>query len=517
MEREDQQANGTLDNAVSVAGLKKNDEAELIAIGRSPTPRAVCGPLALTKEQVVKFANEGTPSVYLGSNLSRQDAVVFKHLCGVVSFQGGMSTHVAQLAISEELCFVTSVSGQVLNNEEVILGERKIFVGDTITLDGFSGSIFYGATDISSPKEQRRKPADLSLKKPGKAPRILSQAVTGSQVRKSIESGADIIGICRIEHMLTSERAFPDLQKVFRLALEITHEARANIQQSLGSSQDHDCWSDGDYEYFKALLDLQYHIEERAQEILEEASGIQCIFRLLDPPLDELITNDTPHVSAQTLALAREGALGIRGAKLAIIFKEITLITVRAILDAASELPHCSIGLQIPSFSLPCEVSKVASMLRQFCDDQKSVCESGLEIQLGASIETPSAALRAQELTDNLDFLVIGHGDLSQLCLGLSRSSSQYVIDGLKREGLEIDDPFTLCPDESFSILVAGLVTAMRQKDRRLKIFMSGHSEQFIRLALEGKLDGVFCFPNQVQNAEQMLRSLTNDYTIWRD
>ena len=62
--------------------------------------------------------------------------------------------------------------------------------------------------------------------------------------------------------------------------------------------------------------------------------------------------------------------------------------------------------------------------------------------KVGAMIELPRAALRANELAENAEFFSFGTNDLTQTTFGISRDDSGRFLDAYIAKGIFEKDPF---------------------------------------------------------------------------
>ncbi|MGD8619487.1 MAG: phosphoenolpyruvate-utilizing N-terminal domain-containing protein, partial [Gammaproteobacteria bacterium] len=100
-------------------------------------------------------------------------------------------------------------------------------------------------------------------------------------------------------------------------------------------------------------------------------------------------------------------SLGRRGIRFLREYPELLQTQLRAVLEISGEF---DVRVVVPMVTLPDDVSVVKDQLTQLCSDLQIASSP----ELGAMIETPAAALAAQEIVKYADFLSFGTNDLTQ-------------------------------------------------------------------------------------------------------
>lgn len=153
-------------------------------------------------------------------------------------------------------------------------------------------------------------------------------------------------------------------------------------------------------------------------QALAAAKGCSVCVRLLD------IGADKPLPFLRFLAESNP-VLGRRGIRMLREYPELLKTQLRAVLELAKEF---EVSILVPMVTLADDVSVVKEHITQLCSE--------LQIspipKLGAMIETPAAALSAQEIAKHVDFLSFGTNDLTQYAFAADRENAaveQYFND----------------------------------------------------------------------------------------
>jgi phosphotransferase system enzyme I (PtsI) len=153
--------------------------------------------------------------------------------------------------------------------------------------------------------------------------------------------------------------------------------------------------------------------------------GLPVTIRTLDLGADK--------ADASGLALDDEDnpALGVRGVRLSLRHPQLMIVQLRAILRASAYGP---VRILVPMIATVEEVMSVRHLLAECTRDLHSAgYEIAENVELGAMIEVPAAAIALPGMIRKLDFIAIGTNDLVQYTLAVDRNNDHlaYLYDPL--------------------------------------------------------------------------------------
>jgi pyruvate,orthophosphate dikinase len=196
--------------------------------------------------------------------------------------------------------------------------------------------------------------------------------------------------------------------------------------------------------------------------------------------------------------------LGTRGVRLGIVKPGLYRMQVRALLEAARARAAVG-GTPVVEIMIPLVVSRAElAFVRQWVEEEVAAAQQdfSLEVAIGTMIETPRAALRADEIAEVADFFSFGTNDLTQMTFGFSRDDVEGRIMGrYLDEGLLPRNPFETVDEGGVGELVKLGTQRGRATKPSLKVGVCGEhggDPESIRIFWDAGVDYVSCSPFRV-------------------
>jgi pyruvate,orthophosphate dikinase len=212
--------------------------------------------------------------------------------------------------------------------------------------------------------------------------------------------------------------------------------------------------------------------------------------------------------------------LGTRGVRLGVIKPGLYAMQVRALMEAARQRVadggHPVVEIMIPLTVTREELALARGWVEDAVADvnreraprpskggKASAAKAGkLEVMIGTMIETPRAALRADEIAEVAEFFSFGTNDLTQMTFGFSRDDVEgRMMDAYLEHGLLPRNPFEVVDAGGVGELVKLGTERGRATRPDLKVGVCGEhggDPASIALFYEAGLDYVSCSPFRV-------------------
>jgi pyruvate,orthophosphate dikinase len=420
---------------------------KVLAKGLPASPGAAVGKAYFTADDAADAADRGEQVILVRTETSPEDVHGMAASEGILTSRGGLVSHAAVVARGWGKPAVVGAEKIKIKGKAFSVNGTTVNEGDVLSINGTTGEVVVGGLDLKAgerPKEFDTVLAWADKIRKGKLA-VRANADTGVDSKQAREFGAEGIGLCRTEHMFLGEDRLPVVRRMILADMPEEEEA--------------------------ALEELRKVQKADFEEILEAMDGLPVTVRLLDPPLHEFL----PSTEELAIKEASEGGLtkeeqalydaarswhefnpmlGTRGVRLGVIKPGLYAMQVRALMEAAAERTKKG-GKPIVEIMIPLTVTREElALARRWTEDaiaeasKAAKAKKKINVLIGTMIETPRAALRADEIAEEADFFSFGTNDLTQMTFGFSRDDvegrmmSEYLEQGLlKRNPFETIDP----------------------------------------------------------------------------
>ena len=468
-----------------------------IVRGIAASPGAASGRVVLTAAEAQASAARGEPCVLVRRETTPEDIRGMHAAAAVLTMRGGVTSHAAVIGRGLGLPCVVGASDLLIDrkSQTIVSPDGRSFqVGDLITVDGTTGEILAGAPDMLEATLDDAFRTLLDWADDYRDIGVRANADTPADAQTARNFAAQGIGLCRTEHMFFEGD---------RLGV-----MREMIFANKGDDR-------------RAVLDRLLPIQRKDfTELFQIMEGQPVCIRLFDPPLHEFLPSEKAGIRdlAEQLALPvsdvaeRVAAmteynpmLGMRGVRLGIVLPEIYDMQVRAIFEATADAALAGHAIEpeimIPVVSAMREVELVKSRIDAAAAAVRAERKADFTYRLGVMVETPRAALRAEDIAQHAAFLSFGTNDLTQMTYGLSRDDAGRFMSAYVQEGVYPEDPFHQLDVEGVGELLS--MGAERGRKGRPDVVLSicgehGGTRSAIAFCRSQGFDYVSCSPFRV-------------------
>lgn len=464
--------------------------------GVAASPGAASGRVVLSADRAVEMAAEGADVILVRAETTPDDIHGMAAAVGILTSQGGKTSHAAVVARGMGKPAVTGAADLVVDTEAGVAHVKKhdLREGDLVTIDGTTGSVYLESVDLIAPEQLPELEQLLEWADQVRRMGVRANADTRDDAIEARKRGAEGIGLARTEHMFLGER----LAVVQRVILATDEAQRKEALEELETLQVAD---------FEGLL--------------EAMDGLPVVVRLLDPPLHEFLPSRL-ELEREALRRVRAGRpiedlmlmseqvarweednpmLGLRGVRLGLMLNQLYMMQTRAAITAYERRLEAE-GTPILEIMIPLvAAAEELHRMREIIDVE--IGEH--EIQVGTMIELPRAALTAAEIARAADFFSFGTNDLTQMTYGLSRDDAEglFLRDYLDQEILT-SDPFQTLDQDGVGRLIELACREGRDANPTLKLGLCGEhggDPDSISFVHRLGLDYVSCSPPRVEGA----------------
>ena len=479
----------------------KNQERHLFNKSLNASPGAAVGEIVFDADKAEKEANRGRDVILVRDETSPEDIHGMHSSVGILTTRGGMTSHAAVVARGMGKPCVVGAEGLKIDieNKTVSNGEKLLVEGDIISIDGSLGEVYIGDLETEPPKLSDEFNTLMEWCDEYKRLAIRANAETVLDTKKSLEFGAEGIGLCRTEHM------FFEGERIVPMREMIMSESRQGRKRAL-----------------KKLIDFQISDFESLFLLLK---GKPITVRLLDPPMHEFLPKSdiemaelgnaigvSPSYIREMLVKLSESnpMLGHRGVRLGLSYPEIYEMQVEAIAKATFNMQQKEGVTTVPEIMIPLvmnskELNQMKHLLVKKLNKVQKKLDFTFNYTIGTMIELPSAALNSESIAKHADFFSYGTNDLTQTTLGLSRDDASKFLTKYVENDIFSQDPFVSIDKETVGKTVEISVNDGRKSNKDLKIGVCGEhagEAESIHFFNSLAIDYISCSPFRIPTAK---------------
>ena len=479
----------------------QSQEKTLFTKALNASPGAAVGEIVFDADKAEKEANRGRDVILVRDETSPEDIHGMHSSVGILTTKGGMTSHAAVVARGMGKPCVVGAEGLTIDveNKTIGNGERVLTEGDIISIDGSLGEVYIGELETEPPRPSDEFNTLMDWCSEYKRLAVRANAETVLDTEKSLEFGAEGIGLCRTEHM------FFEGERIIPMREMIMSESQQGRKRAL-----------------KKLIDFQIADFESLFLLLKEKP---ITVRLLDPPMHEFLPKSdiemtelgnaigvSPSYIREMLVKLSESnpMLGHRGVRLGLSYPEIYEMQVEAILRAAYNIQKKDGVLVTPEIMIPLvmnakELHQMKNLLIKKISKVQKKLDYTFDYTIGTMIELPSAALNSGSIAEHADFFSFGTNDLTQTTLGLSRDDASKFLTKYVENDIFSQDPFVSIDKKTVGKAVEISVNDGRQSNKDLKIGVCGeHAGEADSIHFFNTLetDYISCSPYRIPTAK---------------
>ena len=479
----------------------QSQEKALFTKALNASPGAAVGEIVFDADKAEKEANRGRDVILVRDETSPEDIHGMHSSVGILTTKGGMTSHAAVVARGMGKPCVVGAEGLTIDieNKTIGNGERVLMEGDIISIDGSLGEVYIGELETEPPRPSDEFNTLMDWCSEYKRLAVRANAETVLDTEKSLEFGAEGIGLCRTEHM------FFEGERIIPMREMIMSESQQGRKRAL-----------------KKLIDFQIADFESLFLLLKEKP---ITVRLLDPPMHEFLPKSdiemtelgnaigvSPSYIREMLVKLSESnpMLGHRGVRLGLSYPEIYEMQVEAILRAAYNIQKKDGVLVTPEIMIPLvmnakELHQMKNLLIKKISKVQKKLDYTFDYTIGTMIELPSAALNSGSIAEHADFFSFGTNDLTQTTLGLSRDDASKFLTKYVENDIFSQDPFVSIDKKTVGKAVEISVNEGRQSNKNLKIGVCGEhagEAESIHFFNTLAIDYISCSPYRIPTAK---------------
>ena len=452
----------------------KTKDFRQLAKGIAASPGAASGIAVFDVKRAIAMGENNTKVILIRIETKPEDVPAFFSSEGILTSLGGKSSHAAIVSRGMgKPCIVGCSELKVdYDKRKFNANGTTILEGDTITIDGSTGTVYAGIVPTVAPQVTKDFETILTWAQKAKRLGIRANADTPDAAKLARKYGAEGIGLCRTERMFNAN----DRLSIFvDMIMAKTKNQRKIILKKLGLLQKSDF-----------------------VKILKAMEGYKVTIRLLDPPLNEFLPNpeelldkiyknksgkklsDTKKVLERARELAEVNPMmGHRGVRLGITYPEIYEMQIKAVFEATAELVKKKVDakpqIMIPQISSISELNHIKKIYDVIRSEMEKKHKVRLEINFGTMLEVVRACLTSDQLVKTAEFFSFGTNDLTQAVFSFSREDAEgkFLPEYMEKDLLETS-PFQSIDENGVGDLMKIAISQGRKHKKDLEIGICG-------------------------------------------
>ena len=452
----------------------KTKDFKQLAKGIAASPGAASGIAVFDVKKAIAMGENNTKVILIRIETKPEDVPAFFSSEGILTSLGGKSSHAAIVSRGMgKPCIVGCSELKVdYDKRKCNANGTTILEGDTITIDGSTGTVYAGIVPTVAPQVTKDFETILTWAQKAKRLGIRANADTPDAAKLARKYGAEGIGLCRTERMFNAN----DRLSIFvDMIMAKTKNQRKIILKKLGLLQKSDF-----------------------VKILKAMEGYKVTIRLLDPPLNEFLPNpeelldkiyknksgkklsDTKKVLERARELAEVNPMmGHRGVRLGITYPEIYEMQIRSVFEATAELVKKKVDarpqIMIPQISSISELNHIKKIYDVIRSEMEKKHKVRLEINFGTMLEVVRACLTSDQLVKTAEFFSFGTNDLTQAVFSFSREDAEgkFLPEYMEKDLLETS-PFQSIDENGVGDLMKIAISQGRKHKKDLEIGICG-------------------------------------------
>ncbi|MFP8956266.1 phosphoenolpyruvate synthase [Natrialbaceae archaeon A-CW3] len=351
-------------------GAQKSGTGEVLVDGLGSSPGSASGAVRIIRK-LDELDKVGTGDIIVTEMTTPDMVPAMKRAAGIVTDEGGMTSHAA--IVSRELGVPAVVGTQ---NATAVLED-----GQLVTLDGDKGTILEGSTDSKDEREPLDEVRPQSPVKPMTATEVKVNVSIPEAANRAAATGADGVGLLRIEHMILS----------------------------LGKTPARYIEDNSENAYVGELI-------EGIRAVADEFYPRPVRVRTLDAPTDEFRELE----GGEGEPVEHNPMLGYRGIRRSLDRPELFAYELEAF-RRLYDMGYDNVEIMFPLVNDAEDVYRAKERMK----------EAGInpaKRKWGVMIETPASALSVEGMAEaGIDFASFGTNDLTQYTLAVDRNNENVA------------------------------------------------------------------------------------------